>query len=72
MMNAGEISVSPPETLVKYDAPLFAGIESGGEKLGSKSNNQEGNSKIDDMLNSMLPPRWVIHLFVSPHHNSLF
>mmetsp|Transcript_17690 Transcript_17690/g.39213 ORF Transcript_17690/g.39213 Transcript_17690/m.39213 type:complete len:241 (-) Transcript_17690:1553-2275(-) len=62
MMNgsAGEISVTPPETLVRYDAPLFAGIESGGEKMGSKSNNQEGNSKIDDMLNSMLPPReWV-------------
>lgn len=55
----GEISVTPPETLVKFDAPLFAGIEPSGEKA-HKSQNQENNSKLEDMLNSMLPPReWV-------------
>jgi hypothetical protein len=52
----GEISVSPPETLVKFDAPLFAGIEPAGDKNTSKAR-QETNSKIEDMLNSMIPPR---------------
>jgi hypothetical protein len=51
-----EISVSPPETLLKYDAPLFAGIEpSHPDNAALKS--QENNPKIDDMVNSMLPPR---------------
>jgi dynein light intermediate chain len=56
-----EVSVSPPETLVKFEAPLFAGIEpSGSRPIQAKSPNQEGNPKLDDMLNSMLPPReWV-------------
>lgn len=53
-----EISVSPPETLLKYDAPLFAGIEpSHADHAALKSPNQENNPKIDDMVNSMLPPR---------------
>ena len=52
----GEISVSPPETLVKFDAPLFAGIEPS-DKSGTKGK-QETNSKIEDMLNSMIPPRY--------------
>jgi len=57
-----EISVSPPETLVKYDAPLFGGIENkDAAKSPNKSQNQENNnSKLEDMVNSMLPPRqWV-------------
>ena len=53
----GEISVSPPETLVKFDAPLFAGIEPN-EKSAHKNNHQETGSKIEDMLNSMIPPRY--------------
>jgi hypothetical protein len=53
----GDISVSPPETLVKFDAPLFAGIEPKGNDKNGKSQNQDGNSKIEDMLNSMIPPR---------------
>lgn len=53
----GEISVTPTETLVKFDAPLFAGIEGSAEKVVAKSHNQEGNSKLEDMINSMLPPR---------------
>ena len=61
MFNAtgGEISVTPPETLVKYDAPLFAGIETSGDKAHVKPPNQESNSKLEDMVNSMLPPRFV-------------
>ena len=53
-----EISVSPPETLVKFDAPLFGGIENKEVKAPNKSQNQENNnSKLEDMVNSMLPPR---------------
>jgi hypothetical protein len=55
-----EISVSPPETLVKFDAPLFAGIEPPADKavLPKGANNSgENNAKLEDMLNSMLPPR---------------
>eukprot|EP01038_Epipyxis_sp_PR26KG_P014407 gene14407-19338_t len=57
-----EISVSPPETLVKYDAPLFAGIEP--TKAQPSFNNSKpldaAASKLEDMVNSMLPPReWV-------------
>lgn len=60
MYAPGEISVTPPETLVKFDAPLFAGIETSGEKAHIKSQNQENNTKLEDMVNSMLPPReWV-------------
>lgn len=54
----GEISVSPPETLVKFDAPLFAGIEPNSEKSAHKANHNENGSKIEDMLNSMIPPRY--------------
>jgi len=53
----GEISVSPPETLVKFDAPLFAGIEANTEKGHTKAHHQENGSKVEDMLNSMIPPR---------------
>jgi hypothetical protein len=65
-----EIAVSPPETLLKFDAPLFAGIEpSHAEKLALNTSNQESNPKIDDMVNSMLPPRYcVVSLFCLPLH----
>ena len=46
---------------MKFEAPLFAGIEpSASRPIQPKSPNQEGNPKLEDMLNSMLPPReWV-------------
>jgi len=54
----GEISVSPPDTLVKYDAPLFAGIENHNKAVSQGK--IDTNSKLEDMLNAMLPPReWV-------------
>lgn len=55
------ISVSPPESLVKYDAPLFVGIEPSQESsiLPGKSGN-ENSTKLDDMINAMIPAReWV-------------
>jgi hypothetical protein len=51
----GEISVSPPDTLVKYDAPLFAGIENHNKAVSQGK--IDTNSKLEDMLNAMLPPR---------------
>lgn len=64
--NAHEISVSPPETLIKFDAPLFGGIEPQGDKAShvKSSHNQENNAKLEDMMNSMLPPRYHPFLFV--------
>jgi hypothetical protein len=53
-----EISVTPPETLVKFDAPLFAGIEPPMDKAVLPKNQGESNAKLEDMVNSMLPPRY--------------
>eukprot|EP00596_Hydrurales_sp_CCMP1899_P004430 CAMPEP_0119042042 /NCGR_PEP_ID=MMETSP1177-20130426/14310_1 /TAXON_ID=2985 /ORGANISM="Ochromonas sp, Strain CCMP1899" /LENGTH=231 /DNA_ID=CAMNT_0007008545 /DNA_START=163 /DNA_END=855 /DNA_ORIENTATION=+ len=52
-----ELGVSPPDSLMKHDAPLFMGIEP--SAMGGKAS-AEGLSKLDDMINSMLPPReWI-------------
>jgi hypothetical protein len=50
-----ELGVTPPDSLMKYDAPLFVGIEPSSAGAGKASS--EGLSKLDDMINSMLPPR---------------
>lgn len=56
--NHHEISVTPPETLVKFDAPLFGGIEPSADRAHhGKSQGPENNAKLEDMVNSMLPPR---------------
>jgi len=53
-----EIAVNPPDTLVKFDAPLFAGLETNKQRPHGKTD--KSTAKLDDMLNSMLPPReWV-------------
>ena len=52
--NMAELGVSPPESLMKYEAPLFVGIEPSSTGIKSTA---EGLSKLDDMINSMLPPR---------------
>jgi hypothetical protein len=54
-MDAIEISVTPPESLVKFEAPLFVGIES---RQHASPTRNENASKLDDMINSMLPPRY--------------
>mmetsp|Transcript_35539 Transcript_35539/g.36214 ORF Transcript_35539/g.36214 Transcript_35539/m.36214 type:complete len:237 (+) Transcript_35539:175-885(+) len=58
-MDSG-ISVSPPDSLVKFDAPLFAGIEPSGDAGAAARALNENGSKLDDMINGMLPPReWI-------------
>lgn len=63
-----ELGVSPPDSLMKHDAPLFVGIEP--SAVGAKAS-AEGLSKLDDMINSMLPPRyvlrWDIYGYVYPY-----
>eukprot|EP01041_Mallomonas_annulata_P008063 gene8063-16539_t len=60
-MDTGQgIAVTPPDSLVKFDAPLFAGIEPSAEAGAAACALNENGSKLDDMINSMLPPReWV-------------
>ena len=56
-----EVAVNPPDSLIRYDAPIFVGLEpsvDGSNMKASKANDQ--TAKLEDMLNSMLPPReWV-------------
>ena len=50
-----EIAVNPPANLVKYDAPLFAGLNTTRARPTGKMD--AASAKLDDMINSMLPPR---------------
>lgn len=71
-----ELRVSPPDSLLRYDAPLFVGIEKSQTKVPAASTKglSAENSKLDDMLNAMLPPRewveesgvWVQHVNKEP------
>jgi hypothetical protein len=54
--NSVEISVSPPETLVRYNAPLFGGTEPSETKKSQVPG--DAAAKLEDMVNSMLPPRF--------------
>lgn len=59
-----------PQSLVRYDPPIFAGLEPSSDatqasgdataKAGKgkgKGDGQAKTSQLDDMINSMLPPR---------------
>jgi len=55
-----EITVNPPESLVKYEAPLFVGIEPSLNHAELKAKGNLNNTKLDDMVDSIIPPReWV-------------
>lgn len=56
------VSVSPPESLVKYDLPLFVGVETVPGGTYAKPTLSETTSKLDDMVNSMLPARYLTPL----------
>lgn len=58
--NMEEIVVNPPDSLVKYETPLFVGIEPSSvnqEEMKAKGN--LNNTKLDDMVDSIIPARWV-------------
>ena len=58
-MDTTEITVSPPDTLVKFDAPLFVGIDGGNTTNTNKKGTTKlgDTAKLDDMINAMLPAR---------------
>jgi len=60
------IEVHPPEHLMKYEAPIFIGFEASKEqvmnavKMQQQKGKDSNSSQLEDMINSMLPPReWV-------------
>ena len=58
-----EITVSPPDSLIKYEAPLFVGIEPNVQHAGPKGAVGE-STKIDDMIAAVLPPRYIDYVEV--------
>lgn len=63
-----QFPIAIPQSLVKYDPPIFAGLEPSSEASvsgrgrgrgrGGKGEGGGGKtSQLDDMINSMLPPR---------------
>lgn len=52
-----EITVSPPESLVKYEAPLFVGIEPSANQEDLKAKGNLNNTKLEDMVDSIIPAR---------------
>eukprot|EP00752_Nemacystus_decipiens_P007534 g6733.t1 len=73
-----QFPMAVPPTLVKFDPPIFAGLEPSSEANNNRSSNHSGSepggggrggggkgnnghqgktSQLDDMVNSMLPPR---------------
>ena len=59
------VTVHPRDTLLRYETPVFVGTEPSTETLRSATNQlrasvNEASSKLEDMLNAMLPPRqWI-------------
>lgn len=56
------IEVHPPECLLRHEPPVFVGIEPSREQDLQRHNNDlhkkpTSTSQVDDMINSMLPPR---------------
>jgi dynein light intermediate chain len=53
----GAVSSTPPESLVKYSAPLFNGIT---QDTNQAKGTVENTSKLDEMIYAMIPAReWV-------------
>jgi len=52
-----EVSVTPPDSLVRYDAPVFVGLEPSVEAAKPRNKINEQSLKLEDMINSMIPPR---------------
>lgn len=47
----------PPQTLLRYDAPLFVGIDSDDDDEPKGIQKRTCQPDLDDMINAMLPPR---------------
>lgn len=70
-MDPGAVSCAPPESLVKYSAPLFNGIT---RDPNQAKGTVENTSKLDEMIYAMLPARewteesgiWSQHVSMEP------
>jgi dynein light intermediate chain len=55
-----DMEVTPPDSLIKYESPVFVG-EGSSADMGNTNGNapptNKGQSQIDEILNSILPPR---------------
>ena len=58
-----EVVVTPPDSLLRYEAPIFVGLEPSveGSNIKLKSENNQ-TAKMEDMLNSMIPPRYCFFM----------
>jgi dynein light intermediate chain len=57
---SAELVVTPPHSLVKYEAPIYAGEEMSKPEDAVALPRKEGIPKLEDVLNAMLPPReWL-------------
>ena len=54
---AAEDAVAPPETLVQFETPLL--VESDGSKPRPPFSESKSAGHLDEVLNSVLPPRCV-------------
>lgn len=52
-----EVAVSPPDSLIRFDAPIFVGLEPSTEGTKRKPKPSETASKLEDMIDAMIPPR---------------
>ena len=74
MHSMSEVKCSPPESLLKFDEPLYIGLEAKTDLSNAKGAGKASVSQLDDMLNFMIPPRqwveesgaWMQHVSKSP------
>jgi|EP00606_Chrysophyceae_sp_TOSAG23-5_P000680 dynein light intermediate chain, axonemal len=63
------VTVTPPESLVRYNAPLFNGIEN---DPNQSKGVVENTAKLDEMIHAMLPAReWVEESGIWSQHVSM-
>ena len=57
MDDEAEPNCTPPDALVKYDPALFVGFDPATNDVKAQRKADSTPSQLDDMVNSMLPPR---------------
>ena len=59
-MEGTQVVANPPDSLLKYNAPLFNGIVKDPDQAQGVV---ENTNKLDDMIHAMLPARYVLFSF---------
>eukprot|EP00617_Octactis_speculum_P025811 CAMPEP_0185769088 /NCGR_PEP_ID=MMETSP1174-20130828/53362_1 /TAXON_ID=35687 /ORGANISM="Dictyocha speculum, Strain CCMP1381" /LENGTH=243 /DNA_ID=CAMNT_0028454039 /DNA_START=14 /DNA_END=745 /DNA_ORIENTATION=+ len=52
-----EPKCTPPDSLVKYETPLYVGFDPSSGETGDSTWKKPSSNQLDDMVNSILPPR---------------